>query len=324
MIGRAEQFCGLGVVDDRADLAAEEVAQILVRLAVHEDVVERAERGEQITGRPGLFESLLPALVGDGERTLLAENDRDSRTRVSRLLAVLGPSPFDRGELLGGDRSVVRRRREVRRALEDGEFGGLLGDQRNRLDTGRARADDADALAGEIDPAVRPCAREVDGTPEVGGTLDLGTLGDREAPRRHHVVAARDLFARAQFDAPHRRALVPSGALDARGELDVSAQVMPVGDMVQVLEDLGLCRVLLGPLPLLVEFGIEAVGVVDALDVAARTGVAVPVPRASDVVGRLEDAERKAEFSEAMDRIEAGEARADHHHVEIRFTRYRH
>ena len=93
---------------------------------------------------------------------------------------------------------VLGRPREVRRALEDGELGGLLGDDRDRLDARRAGADDGHPLAGEVDALVRPAGRGVDVALEAVGALDVGHLRQRQAPGGHHEVAARDVVAGAR------------------------------------------------------------------------------------------------------------------------------
>jgi hypothetical protein len=87
---------------------------------------------------------------------------------------------------------------------------------------------------------------------------------------------------------PARRALVPALGDDAGGEADVATEVVLVGDVAEIAENLGLRRVALGPLPLGVQLGVEAERVVDALDVAACSGITVPVPGAADVVGALD------------------------------------
>ncbi|MEJ7720541.1 MAG: hypothetical protein WKF58_08890 [Ilumatobacteraceae bacterium] len=79
-----------------------------------------------------------------------------------------------------------------------------------------------------------------------------------------------------------------------RVELDVPAEIEPVGDVVGVAQDLGLRGVALAPLPLLLQVVVERVRVVHALDVAAGAGIAVPVPGAADVGGRLERAHGEA------------------------------
>ena len=48
-----------------------------------------------------------------------------------------------------------------------------------------------------------------------------------------------------------------------------------------------------------------------ALDVAARAGIAVPVPRAADAVAGLDDAGRAPEPAQPVQLVEPGEAGAD-------------
>ena len=76
--------------------------------------------------------------------------------------------------------------------LEHYEIGRLLGDDRDELNSRRAGADDCDALADEVDPAVRPAAGRERLALEGLGTVDLGRLRGREAARRHDVMAAGD------------------------------------------------------------------------------------------------------------------------------------
>ncbi len=95
------------------------------------------------------------------------------------------------------------------------------------------------------------------------------------------------------------------GRLDAGVELDVATQVEAVGDVVGVLQDLGLGRVALGPVPLLLELVGELVRVLHALDVAARAGVAVPVPGAADAAARLEHPRRHAEPAHTVEHVHA-------------------
>ena len=82
--------------------------------------------------------------------------------------------------------------------------------------------------------------------------------------------------------------LVEHGALDAGVELDVRPQVEAVGDMVGVFQNLRLRRVALAPVPFLLQFFGERIGILHALDVAARAGIAVPVPGAADARALLD------------------------------------
>ena len=122
----------------------------------------------------------------------------------------------------------------------------------------------------------------------------------------------------------HARVVVPDRPLDRRLEPDVAAEVVPIGDVLEVAQDLGLGGVLLRPLPLAFEFGVERVLVVEALDVAARARVAVPVPGATDVIGGLERHRRHAEPAQPVQQIEAGHAGADDDHVDVDLVRCLH
>ena len=113
---------------------------------------------------------------------------------------------------------------------------------------------------------------------------DLGQLRMRQAPRRHDVVLRRDRLALRGGDRPAARGVVPHRLVDAGLELDVLAEVEAVGHVVRVLQDLGLRRVPLAPGPFLLELLVEGERVVQALDVAARARIPVPVPRAAHAV----------------------------------------
>src|SRR3546814_4374563 len=100
---------------------------------------------------------------------------------------------------------------------------------------------------------------------------------------RHHAVLRRYPLAAVGAHVPAAGALVEGGAGDARVEGDVAAQVETVGDMAGIAEDFGLARETLGPVPLLLQVLGEGIRILHALHVAARAGIAVPVPGAADV-----------------------------------------
>ena len=130
---------------------------------------------------------------------------------------------------------------------------------------------------------------------------------------------ARDLAAVVGANGPPRRRPRRTSRRCTRVSNWMSrAQVEPVGDVVRVLEDLGLRRVALGPLPLLLELVGELVRVLHALDVAARARIAVPVPGAAHAAARLEHARREPEPAQPVQHVHAGEARADDHDVVLR------
>src|SRR5205814_10240670 len=72
-----------------------------------------------------------------------------------------------------------------------------------------------------------------------------------------------------------------------------------------------LGAVALRPLPILLQWVGEAVGIFQALDGAARAGIAVPEPGGADPRAGLVGAHPEAEATQPMDGIEAGQAAAD-------------
>ncbi len=119
-------------------------------------------------------------------------------------------------------------------------MGGLLGDDRDGLDARGASADDSDTHAREVDALVGPVSRVICRALEAVDAGHLGQLRLRQAPRGHHVELGRDRVAFRRRDRPPAFGVVPHGLVDARLELDVLAQVEPVGDVIGVPEDLRL------------------------------------------------------------------------------------
>ena len=135
-----------------------------------------------------------------------------------------------------------------------------------------------------------------------------GTGGHQTEPRGDHLAATGG-------HGPVQRPLIEDRGGHRRVEGDVPAQVQLVGDPVEVAQDLGLRGVLLGPVPFLLQFIGERVAIVDALDIAASTGVTVEVPGATDVRGGLEDAHRQSLRTKLVQRIQPGESGADDHGI---------
>ena len=280
----------VGVLDDLAQLLPHELRGQVVGRLVEQEVVVGAEEGEAAVA-PSAARTLPGA-----PRRVTSRADRSVRSHagaergrhepvLGAELRVLGLDLLHRHRV---ERLVPRRHRVGGRALEHRELGGLLGDDRDRLDGRRAGADHAHPLAGEVDALVGPRAGVVRRPLERVGAGDLGRVGGAEAAGGHDDEAGRHVVALVGADAPGAGGLVEGGGRHLRLELDVLAEVEAVGDVVGVGEDLGLRGVALGPLPLLLEVLVEAVGVLHALDVAARAGVAVPVPGAADAVAGLE------------------------------------
>ena len=231
--------------------------------------------------------------------------------RADLAVAGLHLVEFARLELAHGPRKRVGRR-----ALEDGEVLGLLGDNRDQLHARRTGADDADPLTAEVDVVPRPAAGEQRGAREGVHTLDVGFERRGEDARRGDDERRGERLARFGFHRPRRVVLVERHRGDVGVEPDVAAQVQPIGDEVEVRLDLGLGGHRLRPHPLLLDLVGEAVGVLDALDVAARTGIPVEQPGAADLVGPLDDDGPQAELSQPVQCIETGEPGTDHDRVE--------
>ena len=145
-----------------------------------------------------------------------------------------------------------------------------------------------------------------------------GTRGVERLPGRHDDEGGADGVALVRRDRPEIASAVEAGREDARVERHVLAQVEAVGNVLDVLEDLRLSAVALGPVPLLLQLGRERVGVLEALDVAATARIAIPVPGAAEPGPRLECMRLEAELSHLVERVEATEAAADDDDVEVR------
>ena len=308
---RRQAFGNLGVGDDLADLLAEELARQLVRLRIDEDVVELGHDTEQRPLVPTLAKTA-SALDGVGRQgALLADVDHDADVRRPGLLAVVLVARLAGRNSVRVEGTVVRRRGVRRGPLEHGQPGGLLGNDRDRLDPGRAGADDGDPLAADVDGLMWPNGRVVGRSAERVDAVDLWQLRRRQAAGRHQQELRRHLVAVVGRHDPVTRPFLEHRRVDARLETDVAAEVEAIGDMVGVAKDLRLRRVALRPVPLLFQLWRERVRVVERLDVAARPGIAVPPPRPADVAGGLEDADGKSQTAKSVQGVHPAEPGAD-------------
>src|SRR5580704_16442576 len=153
--------------------------------------------------------------------------------------------------------------------------------QRDRLDPRRSRADDRYTLAVELDFLMRPAASEVDFALKIVEAGDFGWLWRGKTSASHDVGAAGHGRAVVGREQPALRGLVPSCCRDLSAKANLAPQVISVGDEPEVAQDFGLGCIFLRPLPRALQLRIEGVAVVGGLDVAARAGVAVPVPGAA-------------------------------------------
>ena len=317
MVVGAQQLGRGGVLDDLADLVPEVLAQELVGFEVGEHVLEGAHDLGEAAVRPAPVELGVGLLLGDlFERQLGRQEHEPGLTRprdlaplLQRLLALRDHGRIGDG-LTGGQA-------EVGGALEHHQLACQLGHLRDHLDARRSGADHGDPLAVEVGAVGRPRRGVEDLSGELLDAFERGDAGDRQRSGRGHQELRCDVIAGAGGDRPRGVIRLIRGTGDACAEADVATQVELVGDPVEIVLDLGLLGVTLAPRPVPVQLFGERVGVVEADDVAARTGVAVPVPRAADVVAGLDHEHAQAVRAQCVERIEAGEPGPDHDHVVV-------
>ncbi|WP_243717236.1 hypothetical protein [Actinomadura sp. KC345] len=236
----------LGVLDDFGDPVADELRDGVVRVLAEDQVVVAAEQADEtvvlVVPDPPVIAVAL--LLGHLHRALgrLGEGDTESGLAVG--LARLGVTGLRRPLLNGVERMVVRGYHEIGRALEHRQLRGLLRDERNDLHTRGRRTDHRDPFPGEVDALLRPVRRVVMVAAE---TLQPGYLRDpgrRQAAARHDQVLGGHPVAAVGAHVPPSRALVEHGLGHPGPEPDVTAQAEPVGDVVDISEQLLLGRVL--------------------------------------------------------------------------------
>jgi hypothetical protein len=95
---------------------------------------------------------------------------------------------------------------------------------------------------------------------------------------------------------------------DAGVQLDVAAEIVTVGDVIEIRADLRLGGKAFGPGPLLLKLRPERIRVHDGLDVAPRARVAVLVLRSADADAGLEHAATQPELAAFIQHIKTGNA----------------
>src|SRR5690606_10724735 len=171
-------------------------------------------------------------------------------------------------------------------------------------------------LARQIDRFVRPFAGVVDLAAEGVAPGDVGNVGGREHAGGQHEEAGGDVVPGVGGHRPSAGPVVVGGGADTGEEVVGRAQVVAVGDMLDVAQDLLLRGEPFGPGPFLLQLLVERVGVVDALDIAAGAGIAVVVPGAADAFGGFESVHAHAEAAQFVHRVQAGDACPDDDGVE--------
>jgi hypothetical protein len=202
--------------------------------------------------------------------------------------------------------------------MEHCKGGRLLRDNRNRLDRRGAGADHPNTHPGEVDALMRPFAGVIDRPAKIFETLEARTVRRRQAADRHDTELRSHPVAAVGLDRPAFRFFIERRGDHARVKHDVAAKIEAIGNMVGVGEDFRLRRVLLRPIPLLVQLLGEGEGVLHALDVTTCARIAVPIPGAAHATAGLEHPCRKAKPTQAKQHVHSGKARADDNRVENR------
>jgi hypothetical protein len=164
---------------------------------------------------------------------------------------------------------------------------------------------------------MRPAAGEIDLALEVLDAVDLRWLRRREAAGGHDVIAAGNRCAAVGLEQPALRGLIPVRLCHLGVEADVAPQIIAFGHEAEVTQDFRLGGVFLRPFPRGLQLRIEGVAVVDGLNVAARAGIAVPVPGAADITGLFQHDRVEAGLAQPMQQVQSGKAGPHHRDVDL-------
>jgi hypothetical protein len=112
--------------------------------------------------------------------------------------------------------------------------------------------------------------------------------------------------------------VVEDGAGHLGVQLDVPAEVVPVDDVLEVSQDVGLVEVAGVPVPLLQQVLVEGVAVDEALGVGLGARVLVEVPGAADAAALLEGLDGQATLvAQLVQHVDAAESGADDDGVDV-------
>ena len=233
----------------------------------------------------GALEDLSEALVGDG--AVDHELEVPVEDPAVRPLEE-GKAPVD-APLELGDVAVELGEDPRCGALVEVELLDVARNLWDELDGRRAGADDGDALALEVHGVV-PLGGVEGGALEALEALKVRLRGNVEAADAGDEEAGGELLlaVRSLADAvPQAGGLVPLSRDGAEAETEVRADAVLVGHAFEVVADLLLGRVHLGPVRVLLER--ERVHM--RRDITGAAGIGVLAPGARDRVGLVEDDE---------------------------------
>ena len=212
---------------------------------------------------------------------------------------------------LSADLAIMQGRAPIGRALEHHKLLGDLSDFLNGLHAGCASANHRHALAGEIHLFLGPKTRVKRLTLEIRNTRKLrhGRRGKRT--NRGDQKARFMRAAIFQCHGPAACLFIPARRLHARLELDIAAQIVFIGDQVQIAFGFRLRREMLGPMPFLQQILVEGIAIRIAFRIEAAARIAVPIPGAANTRACFKHARLHAQLAQPDQLIEPGHAGTD-------------
>lgn len=123
------------------------------------------------------------------------------------------------------------------------------------------------------------------------------------------------MIAVRRVDVPEIAFVIEAHASDRIGKANVFAQSKPVSHMIGVAFEIGLSRKIFRPSPFLLQILVKAIGIFDALNIHARAGIAVPVPRAADTIARFEAGDTVIP-PQTINRVHPGKTGADNNDID--------
>ena len=139
-----------------------------------------------------------------------------------------------------------------------------------------------------------------------------GKCANRRDQKARFMVAA--IF---QCNGPTARLFIPACCLHAGGELDIAAQIIFVGDQVQIAFGFRLRREMFGPMPFLKQFLIEGIAIGIAFRIEAAARIAVPIPGTTHPRAGFKHARLHAQLAQPDQLIKPGHAGTDDNGIVI-------
>ena len=130
-------------------------------------------------------------------------------------------------------------------------------------------------------------------------------VGGGQTSYRHDAELRGYCVAPVGLYLPPIGGLVENRLGDPSVKADVTLEVKSIRHVVRVGEDFWLWRILLRPVPLLIERLVKRVGVLHALDIAPRPRVAIPIPCAAYAAARFEYPTGESELAQRVQHVEA-------------------